>query len=1246
MKHRILSVLCMVTILAMLIPAARAEESFVNIISYDTFDGSEVNIWDEKRMNEGEIENGVLVMRSESGAANPTKHGVLWSEVGGITWANHKYVIKARMTLNETGAENGYVGLDLATRDTGTCTMLVKLVRQDADSFNVMLNAPETDRKDGLAEPAYAALENVPAGEWVNMMLYISGNTVTYYVNGVNITSCTFTSNRPQVSGGVRFSAQYAGAEEPLEGFIDDAQMYAVATDYVPELELTDVRLDGGSIRMDFSEEIVFNEPQISIDGIDVTEDAVQTEDQRGIVIPCTACTEFEIYGLSGVFGSSEACGAYEFDSSTGTFNKRRPVVTKYEIMEYDDFTGGTTVNSWATAGGRYENDALVLTTTGDMIRQTSMYSDEVQGEWQDNVFVLKAKVTLTAVGTPSNGRFELGLCDSDGNTGVRLIQLAKSSDNSFNVSVNRDSDGTVFTGTRIISDAPLGTEVYTVTVISNNNVKYFINGSLAAQNTFTATPLSEASGVRFSVQFGASGAPLTAEIDNVEMYGLRGGTPALTVEAEESGVIGTEDSIEVAFSNEIDVDSLDGNVIINSATVPAERLRIGERQNLIIILPPEGGYLPQDTLEIVMRDGISDVFSEHLENEHTIQRTTGGWALSARNTAYSEGEDTAAVTFSVRNMTDTERNVVFVSGAYEGDASNPIVRNNANVEIRPIDAHSEKTEDITVSKTGTDTFIKVCAIEESGAPITVFNSVDAAQAIPEGDTSLVREDGYVQLIVAGETAQNEIVSLVLYVDDVIIYADSAEIGSDGEYRFALKLAPEMESGIYEYSVASKENALVAGAFAVNSENDLNGLLSAVQSAESAEDVQAGFEAYPYISELDVFTQIDKEALYSYLYAAKDQITTIEQLLEEIEKMTVTAALNQRLDAVMDEAETLVGNEDYTLYETLLSSNGISNVNNHMLGQDFETPSQAAERFRQLLYTNIITNGNTTGAGTATEIFEAHGEELGCDMSRYNNTSAKTAVIRHLVSSGAATPELLNEAYNNYFRGQTGTGGSVGGSTGSSSSHGSSASSPSYQSSILAEANLAEENEQEDVFLDMDGFEWAKPAVQALYGAQIISGISENEFAPSKQVTREEFVSMLIRVFNIQPQDTATPDFDDVRAGDWFYDAVYTARQIGIVDGYSENMFGAGSAITREEMATMAFRTLRYYSDNLSADNARNDFADGADISDFAASAIAVMSGYEIINGYDDGTFRPKETANRAEAAQIIYNIYEIKDRL
>ena len=56
-------------------------------------------------------------------------------------------------------------------------------------------------------------------------------------------------------------------------------------------------------------------------------------------------------------------------------------------------------------------------------------------------------------------------------------------------------------------------------------------------------------------------------------------------------------------------------------------------------------------------------------------------------------------------------------------------------------------------------------------------------------------------------------------------------------------------------------------------------------------------------------------------------------------------------------------------------------------------------------------------------------------------------------------------------------------------------------------------------------------------------------------------------------------------------------------------------------------------------DEKNDGFSDINDVSDYAIEAVKKLSGIGIINGYDDGTFKPQNTANRAEAAKIIYAV-------
>ena len=90
-----------------------------------------------------------------------------------------------------------------------------------------------------------------------------------------------------------------------------------------------------------------------------------------------------------------------------------------------------------------------------------------------------------------------------------------------------------------------------------------------------------------------------------------------------------------------------------------------------------------------------------------------------------------------------------------------------------------------------------------------------------------------------------------------------------------------------------------------------------------------------------------------------------------------------------------------------------------------------------------------------------------------------------------------------------------------------------------------------------------------------------------------------------------------------------------IVSGLSDTEFGPDICITRQDMAVILYNTALAMDFEMNAENA--DIADDADISEYAKNAVYALKNAGIINGYEDGSFRPKNNANRAEAAQMVY---------
>jgi len=114
-----------------------------------------------------------------------------------------------------------------------------------------------------------------------------------------------------------------------------------------------------------------------------------------------------------------------------------------------------------------------------------------------------------------------------------------------------------------------------------------------------------------------------------------------------------------------------------------------------------------------------------------------------------------------------------------------------------------------------------------------------------------------------------------------------------------------------------------------------------------------------------------------------------------------------------------------------------------------------------------------------------------------------------------------------------------------------------------------------------------------------------------------------------------------VENGDWFAPYVAVALEKGIVNGVSENQFGAGMTITREDMSTILYRTIRMINKTLKYSEKGYEFDDWAEVSEYAKEAVGMLYGNGIVNGTGNGNFAPRANATRAEATVIIFRCME-----
>ncbi len=373
---------------------------------------------------------------------------------------------------------------------------------------------------------------------------------------------------------------------------------------------------------------------------------------------------------------------------------------------------------------------------------------------------------------------------------------------------------------------------------------------------------------------------------------------------------------------------------------------------------------------------------------------------------------------------------------------------------------------------------------------------------------------------------------------------------------------------------------------------------------------------------------------------------TAEELLAEILAAVALTDLNnvatkaEAIESIDTYCEEF-GIADNGIYTKLYSGEAYADfkneVSNKFVGQGYSSIKDFIAEFCEEIVVDML-NDATNYTDVAKVLFAdtEYGESIGFDMEEYEDLApSKQIRVQKLVMKHGNFTDMddVIDAFNAAVAnpGSDKTYGSSGGGGGGGFSG-----SPSLGTSIPLSGVTANDM---SAFKDLSSAEWARESILALHKKGIVSGITSSEFAPNDDVTREQFTKMLIAAFDLLDSD-AECDFDDVDKDAWYYEAIASAVKNGIVYGISENSFGVGSKITREDMAVLAYRVLVAKGNRVIYDKSQiSDFTDDAEISEYAREAVYAMRGNSVMLGRGNNEFQPKAQATRAEAAKIIYSI-------
>ena len=192
-------------------------------------------------------------------------------------------------------------------------------------------------------------------------------------------------------------------------------------------------------------------------------------------------------------------------------------------------------------------------------------------------------------------------------------------------------------------------------------------------------------------------------------------------------------------------------------------------------------------------------------------------------------------------------------------------------------------------------------------------------------------------------------------------------------------------------------------------------------------------------------------------------------------------------------------------------------------------------------------------------------------------------------------------------------------------------------SAIIGEMELTYEVTIKLPFDDVNENDWFYNAVKYMKDNRYMSGTTETTYSPSSKLTRGMLVTILHNMEG-KTKVTGTSKFSDVQNKNmYYYSAVLWASNNKIVNGYTNGKFGANDNITREQLAVILSNYCKYKGKYKATNANYSKFSDSGKISGFAKTGMNWAVGNKIVNG-SNGKLNPQGTANRAEAAAMIYN--------
>lgn len=486
-------------------------------------------------------------------------------------------------------------------------------------------------------------------------------------------------------------------------------------------------------------------------------------------------------------------------------------------------------------------------------------------------------------------------------------------------------------------------------------------------------------------------------------------------------------------------------------------------------------------------------------------------------------------------------------------------------------------------------------------------------------------------------------------VNKYVGFTDQTEAGENGEFTFDLSVAGLSEN--YEAYAYSGGIQIGSGEFNFSNNEEFKEKVSGLTDIAKGSDTDE-----KKISDIANYIETNKKALgLSFeLYenmndAAKKNLAELlfnnglkdgklkTETGSEIEKVklafrnfSAVAALNgnqtQNLFGYKEELDFKSSDIKDWYNKEIVNEAMQRAVTARISGKGFKTEKEYNDGLKEALILEVIKDPD--GWGNVKAIMEDFSDFIGIDTQIGTQGRYQSLVKRQFADKNA-----LKTAYTDYKEpSEGGTGGGNGRGTGGGGSF--KADSSISKVTPPAPISTADMTKQPVQFLDLGDAEWAKDAIKDLAEKEIVSGKDAEHFAPNDNITREETAKIIAGIFKLS--GSGSVPFSDVKSDDWFYPYISAVYNNRIVNGISENMFGSGLSVTRQDMCTMIYNAISVSGTELDKKFAQKTFEDNDMISPYAAEAVAVLQTAGIINGDENNEFKPQDGTTRAEAAVML----------